>query len=309
MERAEEPSEGTRNEYVRQVRGLIPEKRPYMRSAITVDAGKEWLGDLTEAGLSSSTRRRYGVALVQFAQFLREQKAIDVTTMAEFREWTLPKNNRERQVWWNWKQLQTCLAKLPAGEEGSIEEKVRVATMLVFATGMEQSAVLGIKGRDVMPRLRTAYANRETDVGKNVWRRRNCQVRKWAWPTFKAYAERFGHNELLFADLSPDRWREAFYNAQAAAGLCTRELVKSEGGHHYYTWNDTHTLHDGRHTLCYLAMTGEDGDKKQGLHYCKQQLGHRDLQMVQRIYANFNLPADALVEESEAVPQLIQVVG
>jgi integrase len=50
-----------------------------------------------------------------------------------------------------------------------------------------------------------------------------------------------------------------------------------------------HTVHDARHTYCYVRMLGDDGEPRQDIKFCSAQLGHADEQMVMRIYNKTNL--------------------
>jgi integrase len=265
------PSERQQVRYINQLRVLVPEGEPLMRSKLTAAYVEELMGELE--GVSDSTKRRYFDAFRAWYKFLRLR--VDFPR-SPFDGIEAPKNNAPRGMYWEWATVQTVLGKL--------EGEARIAMTLILGTGMECGAALATTAGDVQRAFQTVYARGTKDAKKRGYRSRDCFVRSWAWPVVEEHTrEKIGLTPLF--TITDEQLRDAFYRAQADAGVCTYETDKA--GRRIYSGH--HTIHDCRHTFCYLVLTGEDGDDRKDLQFCADQLGHGDTVMVSRIYAKYRI--------------------
>jgi integrase len=271
-------SERQRDEYLRQVRVLIPEGARFPKSRFTEDTLKKTLHGLSEprsgAPLSGSTKRRYAVAWKLFYRYARKRVPLVVNPFDE-PDW-IPANGSPRSTFWD---HDTTLRVLAA-----MEGPARVAMTLVFGSGMELGALLAMEGR---------HFNRDRTVvapgTKNEYREdRTIFVNEWAWETVKAHAQNIGSRSKLFT-LGEKELREAFYCAQVKCGLIAAPAKSEATGKLLWGQVDPHTIHDARHTYCVVRLLGLDGEPRQSAKYCSMQLGHADEQMVMKIYSKANL--------------------
>ena len=282
--------ERQRAEYARQVRALIPEGTRFPASQFTEDTVKATLHGLTEprsgAPLSGSTMRRYAVAWKLFYKFARKRVPFTVNPFDD-PDW-LPANGSPRSTWWDHDTVMQVL--------GTMYGEACVAMTLVFGTGIELGALLGMEGRHVN-QDRTLVApgtKNEHREGRTIF------VDTWAWPMVKTHAGMRGKRDKMFS-LGEKELREAFYRAQVTCGLIAAPPISATSGKRLWGQVDPHTIHDARHSYCINRLLGLDGEPRQSAKYCSMQLGHADEAMVLKIYSKANLDQRLrLIELAEA---------
>lgn len=279
-----------REQYVRQVRALIPAKTRFPKSKFTEDALKKALSSLVDErsgkALSGSTRRRYFVAWKLFYRFARKRVPLEVNPFDEA-DW-MPANNTPRSVYWDHETTMAVLKHM-TGEP-------LVVMALIFGSGAElgtedNGGVLKMEGRHIQKN-----ADRTIIVpgSKNQYREdRTIFLDAWAWQIVEAHMKGIKPRQSLWSTIDiegqGDEVRDAFYAAQVAAGVVNAPPKSETTGKALWGAVDPHRIHDARHTYCYVRLTGDDGEPRQSLKFCSQQLGHGDEQMVMRIYAKANI--------------------
>jgi integrase len=272
-------SQQQKDDYYRQVRALIPEGVRFPRSQFSEDFIKAWLLGL---GLSGSTKRRYLAALNLFYKYARKRAPLTENPFDEAEDWA-PQNNPSRLVFWD---HETRVKVIEAVD--NIE--FRCALGLMLGAGLELGAIVRMVGDDIK--------NVETDRTvvargtKNDHRRdRTVFVDAWAEP-FVSFIEVFGKRfTRVFPNIDDDggNLRDAFYEAQVAAGVIEAPERSAETGKKLWKAVGAHTLHDSRHTYVVCRSLGLDGEPEQNAKFCAHQLGHANELMVLRIYGKVNL--------------------
>jgi integrase len=277
-------AEGTKSDYERQLRALIPEGKRFPASDFTEDVISELLDELTDRRtgepLTGSTKRRYLAPLRLFYRYARKQIPTLVSPFDD-PDW-IPANNPSRMKYWSHAQVKTVLELM--------DDQAFVAMTLLFGTGIELGALLAMTHGDICgQRSVTARGTKN-----NARRNRSVRVDAWAWDVVEIYTRtaRAGgaslHEKLFdFASDGGDL-RDAFYAAQVEAGLIP-EPPRSKNGKKLWSQVDVHTLHDCRHSYCYTRLLGDDGEPRQSLKFCAHQLGHTTEQMVMQIYGKANI--------------------
>jgi integrase len=289
-------SEKQRQEYVRQVRVLIPEGRRFPKSRFTEDAVKKALGSLVEPRsglpLTGSTRRRYFVAWKLFYRYARKRVPLDVNPFEDAEDWT-PANNSSRTVYWDHATTLAVLAKM-SGEPLFI-------MALIFGTGGElgtqdRGGVLKMEGRHIGPEPEDEHELPWVIIpgSKNQFREdRTVFVNRWAWAMIREHVQGIKPRQSLWSTLDIDGRgedvRDAFYAAQVAAGVIEQPPKSARTGLPLWGRAEPHRIHDARHTYCYVRLLGDDGEPRQSVTFCSKQLGHGDEQMVMKIYAKANI--------------------
>lgn len=282
---ARDISERQRTDYVRQVRRLIPEGKPFPKSRLTEDFVRAAVLSLTDERrkrvASSSTKRRHVVAWQLFTRYARKRVPLDVNPFDDAQDW-LPGNNASRLVFWDHPTVLDVIDRL--------EGEAKVIVTLIFGTGLERGAVLGLEGRHI-----AKTGEQLVTVGgdlKNGYRDdRTVFVSDWAWPTIKAHAATILPRASLWADpvQSWDRAADAFYNAQVAAGVTIAPPKSETTGKPLWGAVEHHTMHDARHTFGLTKLLGLDGEPRQDLKWLSAQYGHADEQMAMKIYTKANV--------------------
>jgi len=255
--------------YLAHLRTLVPDAAPFWRSGFTGPAVAHWLASRTRLvqkrrpspthprargpelprPISGATRRKYLAAVQSFSRYLRTMGVLDHDPLAGI---AAPPPAPPRLVVI---ELPEVLRIVQGARDG-----YRPLFALLYGSGVEISAALGLTRRDVDPKHREVRA-RGT---KTHTRDRIVRVADWAWPIF---AEALG-GVLPGAKLFPglDRWR---------VGDEHRAHLKALGLDH-------HRLHDARHFYAVRAV-------KAGTPYelVARQLGHADVQMVAKVYGRF----------------------
>lgn len=238
--------------YLTQLRTLVPAGEPFPRSRFTRKANTEALSKLPASG---STARRYHAAWSSFAKYLVEIEVIEANPL---RSVTPPRNNPA-------KELYLPLADVKRLVDAQ-REPYRSLAALREGGGVEISAALGVRKRDVDEKQRTVHVHGT----KNSWRDRPVFVEDWAWPRIAAEAKGKLPDAPLFVEV--DGQAATYYRALAAhrAALKALELHTS------------YTMHDARHSFAVRCI-------KAGIdpQLIANNLGHRDATMVLRIYGKY----------------------
>jgi integrase len=267
-------SADTKADYRRQVRAIIPAGEVFPASAFTEDVLAERLSALVDKRsgepLSGSTLARYVAPLRLFYRYARKQLPTLVNPFDD-PDW-LPANNPSRMKYWDHATVLQVLRRM-TGE-------YRSAMALLFGTGIELGALLALKVGDVhVDGTITARGTKN-----NARRNRTVFLDDWAVLDVAVYASSRLIGEPLYHFQSDGGdLRDAFYAAQVAEGLVP-EPPRSKGGKQLWSKVDIHTLHDCRHSYCYNRILGLDGEPRQSLKYCANQLGHTTEQMVMQVY-------------------------
>jgi len=255
--------------YRAHVRTLIPEGRPFSRSAFTAPAVAQWLatrtslvakrtrsatasrrrGDPPARPVTGSTKRRYFAAIQSFATYLVE---IGVLATNPLRDVKAPPPNPPRC---EFLELPDVLRVV----EGATPP-FRAVFALAYGAGLEVSAILALVESDINPRPREVRAR-----GRKAWTRdRIARVADWAWPIIETHWRSVLPGERLFRGV--DRWEAGDYH---------RERLRLLGLPH-------HRLHDSRHHRAVRMVRAG-----MPLELVARQLGHRDVVMVAKVYGRF----------------------
>jgi integrase len=260
----------TADHYVTHLRTLMPEGKPFLRSAFTAPAVARWLADRTALvqkrrpsttqkprrradpqprALSGSSKRRYLAAVRSFAAYLVE---VGVLTTNPVRDVSAPPANDPRC---QYLELPDVLRLV----EGA-SPPYRALFALAYGAGLEVSALLSLVDTDVDLARRQLRAR-----GTKAWTRdRIARVADWAWPHVVAHLATLTPGERLSRGIH--RW---------AASDAHRERLRALGLVGY-------RLHDSRHHWAVrMVRVGMP------LELCARQLGHRDVMMVARVYGRF----------------------
>jgi integrase len=249
LERRKKPNPDTRAKYLRQVRTLIPAGQPFRRSQFTKQRIREWL-----SGLAGQTNR-HRAALSSFGQFLMLEdvlptnpvRQVPMVTEASPRTLHLTADDAKRLV-------------------AALDESYRPLHALMLATGMEVSAALAVRRRDVDFKARTVFA-RGT---KRASRERTCHVYErwdWAWQLVSLHvtAAAILPDAKIFPHLTGDASLDALRSALKATKL-----------------DESYRQHDHRHTWAVQAI--RDGIDDHAIAY---QLGHANAGMLRRVYGRY----------------------
>lgn len=280
-------SERHKEIYVRHVRAYIPAGTKFPRSRLTEDYVKARTSALTNPqtgeSLSDTTMRQYADSLRRFCHYARRRVPLLSDPFDGADEW-LPRANSARSTYWEHDTVLDVLSHM-SGD-------ARVMMTLIFGSGMELGAALGMYGRHVGRNLgeRVVVA----PGTKNEHREdRTIFVDAWAWPIVENHARLVLPKARMWPEILPARRgadvRRAFYEAQVECGLIDAPPVNPATGKKLWHAVNPHTIHDARHTYVVNRMLGLDGEPRQDIRFCAVQLGHADEQMVMRIYAKANI--------------------
>lgn len=267
----------TRKEYRQKVRSLMPEKKPFYANDLTPERVRTWLRGLTKASgepVSTTTRRHYFDALRAFVRWLVAER--DVWKVSPLAGMDVPKLGKPRDRHLTYAELIACL-------DAVAEPAHRHMLTLIAGTGMELSAAERVVPRGIMKAEGDRAPAMWARGTKNGYRDRIVFVRQWAWNRVGA-AMRSAIGAAPVFDCSAPALRESWYEAQRIALGFTEE--------------QRHTIHDLRHTYCFMVLTGDDGEAVKDLQWCADQLGHADTIMVSRIYGRYRLAERRQLEEA-----------
>jgi integrase len=262
------------DDYLRQLRTLIPEAKIFRRSRLNGRAVNAWLESLPAT--STSTRARYYAALRSFVRYLRMNALLAGNPLEAVEA---PSNGVAREKYLTFSEMQRVLPAIA-------DETARAVVALALGSGMERTALEALTVADVVDREKRIVRARGM---KNEHRRRYVVVDQWAWPYLESHlAGKIGHAKVFDADFG--RVLDDFYAAQLATGLVpslpdglSPTMARKTKG--VSIKGRFHTLHDCRHSYAINRMIGADGEPKRNLQEIAEQLGHKDLQMVSRVYA------------------------
>lgn len=265
-----------REDYERQIRALIPADEPTRCSALT----EEYVcAALARIDVQPNTLRNYLSCWRLFVRWARRKGAPIPGDPFEYAEEWTPRPSKPRNKVWSHTERLLVLAELSG--------PAKAAIALMLGSGMELSAILRLRGKDVShDESRTVYA----DGTKTDYRSRHVTVDAWAWKVFVEHAPSTVTTALVFPWSEATKGaalRETFYRAQVRAGLC-EEPPKSAKGYSLWDAVDVHTIHDCRHTFAICRGLGLDGEPTQGNDYLASQLGHANETMVARVYKNLS---------------------
>lgn len=177
----------TVDQYLAQVRTLIPEGVPFPRSHATPERLSTWL---YSRPVSSPTMRRYFAAAQSFFGYLVRLKVIPNSPL---RDLDRPADNRPRIMWLSTADAQRVV--------DAAYEPYRSFFALLYGTGIEVSVACHLKVRDVDLKAREIFA----PGTKSHCRERTVRVAEWAWP----YVEAVVRGKLPTAPLFPKMKRNA----------------------------------------------------------------------------------------------------
>lgn len=280
-----ELSQQQSDDYLRQIRVFLPAGVAFRRSRWTEDAIKAMMLELKNARtgepLSGSTQRRYLAPLQLFHRFIRK-RVPGLVNPFEDPDW-LPANASPRSDFWDYDTVRNVLDRMSG--EG------RLFMALTWGSGIEEGANLALLGSH----FRTTRIDRVfTAPGtKNDYREsRSIFMTEWAWQLLSPHARLITPAARLWSTINPKargrEVREALYQAQVEAKLIEAPPI-SNNGKKLWKAVKPHRIHDARHDYCFIRLLGLDGEPKEDLKYCSNQLGHGDEQMVMRVYAKANI--------------------
>jgi integrase len=210
-------SPATVDQYLAQLRTLIPEGAPFLRSQATPAAVSAWLHGLP---VSNSTKRRYHAAAESFFGYCRK---IGVLEQSPLRDFSPPKPNKPRLSY----LTQPDMVRLVE----AASSPWRAYFAILYGTGIEVSVALGLRRRDVNLEAREIFAAGT----KTHCRERTVRVSEWAWP----YVQGLSAGKLPEAPLFPGMKR-------GAAGYQHRAVCQLLG-------IVDHELRDSRHSWAVRA--------------------------------------------------------
>lgn len=238
----------SKDEYLRDVRMLIPAGQPFKRSQFTTARIQQHLDQW-----STSTRNRYRTAFSRFAVWLKVRGLIDTNPV---RDTLRVRESDPRVVWYTEQQAKAVIGALPY--------PFRALEALMCGTSMELGAALAVRKADIHEARRTIHAHGT----KNKWRDRECVMTEdWCWLDFWAYAMTFATAELEAAPLftcTGKTARRYHHLAVAAAGATPS------------------TLHDWRHTFAVRLRKRGISDWR-----IAELMGHRDTSEIAKVYGRF----------------------
>lgn len=248
LARRGKPNAQQRGTYERQVRTLVT--APFPRTRFTKQVIREWL-----LGLDVGQPNRYRAALSSFAEYLVFEDVIP--------------GNPVRQVPMA-RERQPRTLHITPGDAlrlvDALEQPHKALSALMVSMGMEVSAALSVRRRDVNLDAGTVYA-RGT---KRATRERTCHLTD-AWrPVWSRFAEYVTEGHFL-----PDAPLFPGVRADVALRVLRRALKAVKLPEDY-------RQHDHRHTWAVQAI--RDG---LALHTIAYQLGHSNAVMVLKVYGRY----------------------
>jgi integrase len=235
------------------VRSLIAEHQSFPRSELTFERLAAWLSSVKR---SKATQRKYHAAMTGFCRYLRSR---GILTHNPMRDVKAPAASAPRLRYLDHPDVKRIIAAL--------EEPYRTIVALMHGTGIEVSAALAVKRRDLDLNRREIRA-RGT---KTKSRDRVVIVEPWVLPYLKRHVRRLMPNAPLFPSLN--RWTVSDKHREAC------KLLEIED----------YQLRDSRHTFAVRAVRAGAP-----FEVVAQQLGHADTTMAIRVYGRFRPTAEEL---------------
>lgn len=253
--------EGSRmvDRYVAIVRTLMPEGQPFLRSALTTAAIAAWQASAptvaarAKSGQSMRIQRR--LALSSFCNYL---KIIDVLQRNPVKDVPGAGKLEPKVVWLPVPDMMRLIDAHP--------EPYRTLSMLLHGTGLEISAALSLRKRDLIPEHRAIRA----PGTKNFQRDRVARVRAFAWSAIEQHARELLPAAKLFEGVTYYMAREVHVAACKAAEI-----------------EASYTLHSARHSFAVQL-------RQEGVPFelIASNLGHKDTSEVQKCYGRFTVDVD-----------------
>lgn len=244
--------------YVAVVRTLMLEGKSFPRSALTPAAVAAWQASApsnaqrTKSGQAMRIQRR--LALSSFCAHLRE---IGVLTANPVKQVKGAGKLEPKVVWLSVPDMMRLIEAL--------EEPYRTLVALLHGAGLEISAALAMRKRDMDDDRRAVRA----PGTKKFNRDRVARVRPFAWGYLERHARNLLPGALLFAGITYEQARRALTAACEAADI------------------GPYTLHDARHTFA-VQM------RREGVPFelIASNLGHKDTSEAVRCYARYDVDVD-----------------
>lgn len=245
---------------------------------------------LRDLEVSASTQRNYAGTWRMFTRWARRHKAPIPTDPFEFESDWLPAAAESRMTVWSHAERMAVLAQMHG------EQKAAIA--LSLGSGMELSALLRLRGKDVArDGSRVVFA----DGTKTDYRSRYVFVDEWAWSIFEENTPSVIGNAKVFSwteESKGNTLRDNFYKAQVRAGVC--DAAPKRNGEDLWGQVPVHTIHDCRHTYAVCRGLGLDGEAARGNEYIASQLGHANEVMTTRVYKKLgSVRRQQLIAEAE----------
>lgn len=246
-------AEDTAGHYGVHVRSLIPSDVRFPRSALTFERLAAWLASRKVSG---GTRRKYHAAMSSFCGYLRSRGIIQHNPLQDVRA---PAAAPPRLPYLEHPDVLRIVE--------AVEEPYRTAIALAHASGVEISAILLLKRRDV-DLQRAEVRARGTKTRYRDW---IAAVEPWAMKYLKRHVRSLLPNADLFPNLN--RWTVSDKHRSACVALGIED----------------YQLRGARHTYAVRAIRA--GAPFEAV---AQQLGHSDTTMVVRVYGRFKPSSDDL---------------
>lgn len=195
------------------VRSLIPENKPFLRSALTFERLSDWLSKINQ---SSGTRRKYHAAMTGFCRYLRARAVIRQSPMRDVKA---PSAGRSRMRYLEHADVLRIVEAL--------EEPYRTVVALVHGTGIEISAALSLLRRDIDFERREIHA-RGT---KTKARDRVTTIEPWAMTYVRRHVRRLFPNDRVFPGLN--RWTVSDKHRVACKALDIEDYQLRDSRHTY----------------------------------------------------------------------------
>lgn len=255
----------TARKYPDQVRTFFAWAGGTTLSRLTPALVTRWMGS---RDVTSSTQRRYWAALKSFVGYLVTMRVIEHDPLAAL---DAPTANDPRT-----RHLS------PAERDRLIDachEPVTTAEVLAHM-GLEMSAILSTRARDVDLKAHTVYAHgTKHQRGRQNYRSRLTKIPPWAVPHLRR-ALRFKTPDALLVPVPYSVIRRGHAAACAAVGI------------------EDYRLHDGRHTYAVFMKQAGTPSEVIGL-----QLGHKDGATVEKVYARYKPSASELAHWTAVAEQ------
>lgn len=235
------------------VRSLIQESRRFPRSQLTFALLAEWLSEIPR---SPGTLRKYHAAMTAFCSYLRARGIVVQNPMRDVRA---PRASAPRRRYLEHGQVLELV--------GRLQEPYRTIVAVMHGSGVEISALLKLKRRDIdFDRSEIRALGTKTKA-----RDRIAKVEPWAMGYLHDHARKLFPNAIAFPGVN--RWTVSDKHRE----VC-RELEIED-----------YQLRDSRHTFAVRAVRAGAS-----FETVAQQLGHTDTTMVVRVYARFKPTQDEL---------------
>lgn len=244
-------SEATAKKYLRQLRELVPDDRPFPKSGLSRKRVAAFLSELEARGLTGSTVRRYQAACASFFSYLQDFEVLEVNPAHGLQR---PSENPARARWLTLDESLRLVAAHP--------QPFRALAALREGAGVEIGAALKTKRRDVVDRERRIVQVHGT---KNEWRNRPVAVDAPFWRHIEELTRNLLPDALLWPGVTADAARAHHRAACKAVGI------------------DDYRMHDSRHSYAVRHMRLGDNPT-----LIARNLGHKDASMVLHVYGKWS---------------------